>query len=78
MDTISDAKKQFSAVLDTVQTQPVMISKHGRPVAVVRSVAEFDRRLSFRRDAKEESNQPIGLGRRLGRSLDRSEPSRTA
>jgi len=49
-----------------VQTEPVMISKHGSPVAVVMSVAELDKRLSFRRDAKDESNQPIGLGPPVG------------
>jgi len=57
MDTISasDAKTEFSALLDKVQTEPVIVSKHGRPVAVVMSVAEFDKRLRFRREAMDES-----------------------
>jgi prevent-host-death family protein len=59
IDTISasDAKVQFSALLDKVQTEPVIISKHGRP-AVMMLAAEFDTRLSFRPQAPEESNQP--------------------
>ena len=50
MDTISasDAKNQFSALLDKVQTEPVIISKHGRPVAVVMSASEFDAHVSFK------------------------------
>jgi len=50
MDTISasDAKNQFSALLDKVQTEPVIISKHGRPVAVMMSASEFDAHVSFK------------------------------
>ena len=62
MDTISasDAKNRFKELLAKVQAEPVVISKHGKPVAVVMSAVEFDTRLSFRREAAEESNQPGG------------------
>jgi len=60
MDTItaSDAKIRFSALLDTVQTGPVIISKHGKAVAVMMSAAEFDKRLSCKREAVDESGKP--------------------
>lgn len=59
MDTMSasDAKNRFKELLAKVQAEPVVISKHGRPVAVVMSPAEFDTRLSFKPEAAEESNQ---------------------
>ena len=48
MDTISasDAKNQFSALLEKIQTEPVTISKHGKPVAVVMSAREFHAQVS--------------------------------
>jgi len=60
MDTMSasDAKSRFSALLDKVQVEPVIISRHGRPVAVVMSPMEFDTRLSFKAEGAEGSNQP--------------------
>ena len=68
MDTISasDAKNRFSTLLGKVQTEPVIISKHGKPVAIVMSAVEFDKRLSFRRAAPDESNQSVGLRPPLG------------
>jgi len=39
--TAKDAKNHFGALMDTVQREPVRISKHGRPVAVVISEAEY-------------------------------------
>ena len=36
-----DAKNHFGELMDTVQREPVRISKHGRPVAVVISEAEY-------------------------------------
>ena len=58
MDTISasDAKNRFSELLDQVPVEPVIISKHGRPIAVVMSAVEFDTRLNFEAEAKDESN----------------------
>lgn len=60
MDTISAsaAKNRFSALLDKVQLEPVIISKHGRPIAVVMSAVEFDMRLSSRTEARAGSDQP--------------------
>lgn len=37
-----DAKARFGQLLDTAQTEPVVIEKHGRAVAVVISKQEFD------------------------------------
>jgi prevent-host-death family protein len=53
MDTItaSEAKNQFSALLHKVQTEPVIISRHGRPVAVLMSASEFDAHMSFKLEA---------------------------
>ena len=36
------AKSRFGQLLDTTQREPVMIEKHGRPVAVIMSKAIFD------------------------------------
>jgi prevent-host-death family protein len=64
MDTISasDAKNQFSALLDKVQTQPVIISKHGRPVAVVMSASDFDAHVSFKPEHTERVEAPSQQG----------------
>jgi len=44
MDTVpaADAKTNFGALLDKAQREPVMISKNGRPVAVVMSANAFE------------------------------------
>lgn len=38
-----DAKNQFGLMIDTARLEPVVIEKHGRPVAVVCSIEEFER-----------------------------------
>ena len=38
----SVAKTNFGALLEKVQREPLMISKNGRPVAVLMSMDEFD------------------------------------
>jgi antitoxin Phd len=45
MKTIAakDAKNGFGRMLDTAQREPVTIEKHGRPVAVVLSLEEYQR-----------------------------------
>lgn len=58
MISASDANHRFSALLDKVQLEPVFISRHGRPIAVVMSAVEFDTRLSFKAEAQERLNQP--------------------
>ena len=40
--TAADAKTNFGALLDKAQREPVTISKNGRPVAVVMSVAAYE------------------------------------
>jgi prevent-host-death family protein len=59
MDTISasDAKNRFRALLDKVALEPVIISRHGRPLAVMMSAVEFDARLSAKAEAQDRSNQ---------------------
>lgn len=37
-----DAKTHFGALLDSAQREPVIIQKHGRAVAVVLSVQEYN------------------------------------
>ena len=39
----ADAKNRFGEVLDTARTEPVVIQKNGRDVAVMISKEEFDR-----------------------------------
>lgn len=53
MDTISAsaAKNQFRTLLNKVQTEPVIISRHGSPIAVVMSAAEFDAHVSRKLEA---------------------------
>jgi prevent-host-death family protein len=45
MKTLSarDAKNSFGVLLDTAQREPVTIEKKGRPVAVLLSIAEYER-----------------------------------
>jgi prevent-host-death family protein len=38
-----DAKDRFGLLLDTARAEPVVIEKHGRRVAVVLAVEEFER-----------------------------------
>jgi prevent-host-death family protein len=58
MDTIaaSYAKNRFRALLDKVQVEPVIISRHGKPIAVVMSAVEFDTHLSFKPEAPDGSD----------------------
>jgi prevent-host-death family protein len=37
------AKNGFGLLIDTARAEPVTIAKHGRPVAVVLSVEEYER-----------------------------------
>ena len=41
--TAKDAKNQFGRLLDTARSEPVLIAKHGRPVAVVVAFEEYER-----------------------------------
>lgn len=45
MNTVSahEAKTRFGKLLDAAQSDPVTIEKHGRPVAVLVSMEEYDR-----------------------------------
>lgn len=38
-----EAKNAFGRLLDDARTEPIAIEKHGRPVAVVLSLDEFNR-----------------------------------
>ena len=48
----TDAKNRFGEMLDDAASEPVLIQKNGRDVAVVMSRAEYD--LHFRTAAKKE------------------------
>lgn len=39
----TDVKNKFGQMLETVMSEPVTIEKNGRPVAVMMSVAEYER-----------------------------------
>ncbi|HRN82751.1 MULTISPECIES: type II toxin-antitoxin system Phd/YefM family antitoxin [Nitrosomonas] len=39
--TAKDAKNKFGEMLDTAQREPLTIEKHGRAVAVIMSVQEY-------------------------------------
>ena len=41
--TANEAKQAFGQVMETAQREPVLISKHNRPAAVVLSAQEYDR-----------------------------------
>ncbi len=45
----TDAKNRFGELLDDAISEPVVIQKNGRDVAVVMSKAEFDRRYASAR-----------------------------
>ncbi len=38
-----EAKNEFGRLLDTAQREPVTIERHGRPVAVVLSIEDYER-----------------------------------
>jgi len=39
----TDVKNKFGQMLETVMSEPVTIEKNGRPVAVMMSMAEYER-----------------------------------
>jgi prevent-host-death family protein len=41
--TAKDAKYGFGRLIDMARAEPVLVAKHGRPVAVVMSVEEYQR-----------------------------------
>lgn len=63
METVpaADAKTNFGALLDKAQREPVTISKNGRPVAVVMSVAAFEEQQRIKLEF---------LRREVGKGLD--------
>jgi len=48
--TANDAKKHFGELLDTARREPVSVQKHGRPVAVMVSVEDYDELERIKRD----------------------------
>ncbi|WP_090209480.1 type II toxin-antitoxin system Phd/YefM family antitoxin [Yoonia litorea] len=42
-----DAKNQFGKMIDDARLEPVVIQKHGRAVAVVCSVEEYERLIAL-------------------------------
>lgn len=53
-----DAKNEFGLLLDTARAEPVTIAKHGRPVAVVLSVEEYERLLTSAKGRKRTVRSP--------------------
>lgn len=45
-----DAKNRFGALLDAAQREPVTIEKHGRPVAVVLSIEDYNEHDAWKLD----------------------------
>ena len=41
--SVQDAKNKFSAVVDAAQHEPQLVTKHGKPAAVVISSEEYTR-----------------------------------
>lgn len=41
--SIHEAKNRFSAVIEAARRKPQMVTKHGRPTAVVVSAEEYER-----------------------------------
>jgi prevent-host-death family protein len=39
----TDVKNKFGQMLETVMSEPIAIAKKGRPVAVMMSIAEYER-----------------------------------
>ena len=46
--TITDAQRQFAALLDVAQRKPVVIRRRNRDVAVIISMEEYDRLRAFK------------------------------
>lgn len=42
--TSAEAQNKFGQLLEAAQRRPVAVTKHGRPAAVVLSVADYERR----------------------------------
>lgn len=71
--TAKDAKNQFGQLLDMARVEPVLVSKHGRPAAVVIAFEEYERLEELERTywaARADSADREGyLGRRESESL---------
>jgi prevent-host-death family protein len=67
------AKNGFGLLIDTARAEPVTIEKHGRPVAVVLSVEEYERLKGLkpatgspREDERQEVAMPSARSRKAG------------
>lgn len=69
------AKNSFGLLIDTARSEPVTIKKHGRPVAVVLSVEEYER-LSTSVDGHPSESRESQLGDAADRQLASSASSR--
>jgi antitoxin Phd len=52
--TSAEAQNQFGQLLDTVQREPVAITRHGRPAAFVISAEEMEQYTVFRQMRQEQ------------------------
>ena len=61
------AKNGFGLLIDTARAEPVTIEKHGRPVAVMLSVEEYERlkgRIAERQTDRREAGEIIEKARK--------------
>jgi prevent-host-death family protein len=56
------AKNAFGLLIDTARAEPVTIEKHGRPVAVVLSIEEYER-LNGRADGPGSERRAVAVTR---------------
>lgn len=57
--TANDAKRHFGRLLDEARREPISVQKHGRPVAVVLSVEDYD---DFERVKRERLTAEVRAG----------------
>ncbi|MCR4377445.1 MAG: type II toxin-antitoxin system Phd/YefM family antitoxin [Rhodospirillales bacterium] len=57
--TANDAKRHFGRLLDEARREPISVQKHGRPVAVVLSVEDYD---DFERIKRERLTAEVRAG----------------
>lgn len=51
--TVTEARDRFSEIVETAEREPVFLTKHGRPQAVVLGAAEYERMVERIEDAED-------------------------
>ena len=60
---VTEAREQFSGLLETASDQPVFLTKHGRRQAVVLSPAEYERLMEAVEDAEDLSASDAAMAK---------------